>query len=304
MPANWISRRWLRILLLTAALAFSSARDSRSSDDDAPVDADAADATAPPIINNPELLRIKKGFSFVPDRSRLDEVLSWKIVEIDLVCHLTNGEKEKLRLAGRGDVKRFLDRVHELEGTLQSVSGPPQIDIVVREWDSLKKLMTSGIFEDGSLFSKTRRQTLTAEQMAKLETAAVDTSSTWMKDFQEAHALASTLDRPVLIHFSAKWCGPSRKLERVMESPAVLRVLRRKFVLVSIDIEQNPALVNKYKIDSIPCQLVVNTAGEVLCRSVGLKEELEFLHAVHFVKNEPGQKPEAAAGEKRNQPGE
>src|SRR6266436_2647425 len=153
MTANWISRLLLWILLLIAALDCSSARFGRSSDDDR-VDADPADGTAPLIINNPALLRIKKGISFVPQRSHLDEVLSWKIEEIDLVCHLTNGEKEKLRLAGQGDVKRFLDRAHELETTLQSVHGPLQIDNAVREWDSLKRLMTSGIFEEGSLFSK------------------------------------------------------------------------------------------------------------------------------------------------------
>ena len=284
---NWISRRSLWTFLLTAALACSSARFGRSSDDDDPVDAGAADGPAPLTINNPALLRIKKGISFVPQRSHLNEVLAWKIEEIDLVCHLTNGEKEKLRLAGKGDVTRFLDRAHELKAALPSVNGPPQVDDAVHEWDSLKELMTSGIFEEGSLFSKTRRRILTTEQMAKLETETADTSAGWMKDFQEAQALALTLDRPVLMHFHAKWCGPSRKLERVMESPVVLRVLRRKFVLVSIDVDQNPALVRKYNVDRIPCELAVTTAGDMLCRSEGLKGELEFLHALHFVTNEP-----------------
>jgi len=296
MTANWISRRWLQILLLSAGLAFTSARFSQSSEDDVPVDADEAES--PLIINNnnADLLRIKKAIALGldPDRGRHEEILSWKIEDIDLVCRLTAGQKEKLRLAGQGDIQRFLDRAHQLRDTLQTVNEPPQIENVIREWDSLNKLMKSGIFEEGSLFFRTWRQILTAEQIVRLEASRVETSPAWMKDFDEAHALALTLDRPVLIHFGAKWCAPSKKIERVMMSPAVLRVLRRKFVLVSIDVDQHAALAQKYKINSLPCELVVTTAGDILCRSEGLKDEREFLHALHFVKNEPGKKPEAA----------
>jgi hypothetical protein len=290
MTANWICRRSLQIAFLTTALTCSSTQLSwSSSQDDTP---DDTDAPAPLIINDVELLRIKRGLSFVPDGGRLDGVLSWEITEIDRVCHLTNDEKQKLRLAGQGDAKRLLDRAHALEAALQSATGQPQIDKVVREWDSLKLILTSGIFEEGSLFSKTRRQILTPEQMVKLETAMADTSSVWMKDLQEAQALASRLDRPVLIHFSLKRCPPARQIERVMESPMVLRVLRRKFALVSIDIEQNLALARTYNVATIPCELVLNTKGDELCRSEGLKDDLELLHALHFVKNETGQKRE------------
>jgi len=174
MTAYQISRRWLWILLLIAMLP-CWARIGRSSDDDAPVDADAANGIEPPLINNAALLRIKKGISSVPRRSQLAELLSWKIDEIDLVSDTTDGEKEKLRLSGQGDIKRFLDRVHELQTSLQSATDPPDIDSVAREWDSLKRLAKSGIFEEGSLFSKARRRILTSEQLAKLKTEAAQT---------------------------------------------------------------------------------------------------------------------------------
>ena len=46
-------------------------------------------------------------------RNKLDSLLTMQIEEIDRSCTLTEAQKNKLRLAGRGDMKRFLDRVEE-----------------------------------------------------------------------------------------------------------------------------------------------------------------------------------------------
>jgi hypothetical protein len=183
--ASRISRRFLRVLLVAATLFYSSARTSRSSEDDIPVDSDIPEAMLPPIINNPVLLRIRKGISFLPDRGQLDGVLSRKIEDINRACNLTNSEKKKLRLAGHEDIKRFLGRTHQLEAALRSLSGPLQIDEVAREWDSLLRQSILGIFEEGSFFSKTRRQMLKAEQAVKLEGEPAATIARSDDDFDE-----------------------------------------------------------------------------------------------------------------------
>src|SRR5262245_25324076 len=145
MTAKRIRRR-LWILLLTAALPCWTPWIGRSSEEDAPVDDHSA------------LLGVKNLSTVLP------EMLSWKIEDIDLVCHLTDAEKEKLRLAGRGDIKHFLERVQDLKASLKSPT-----TLAVRELGSLRRLMTSGLFEEGSLFSKARRRILTSEQLMKLE---------------------------------------------------------------------------------------------------------------------------------------
>ncbi len=285
MTGSWTDRRWLWALWLSAAITLSSIQFGRTADDD-PVEDGAANQTPPQLIQDPVLLKIKKGLCFIPHRSHLEEVLAWKIEEIELVHPLNKDEKDKLRLAGMSDVKRLLDRVQDLETSLQSQN--PKID-VVGEWDSIQRLMKTGIFEQGSLLCKTQRQLLTAEQIAKLETGPVDVSTPWIKDFSEAQHLASTLRRPILLRFTAAWCGPSQKLERVMDSPAVLRVLRRKFVMVSVDIDKNPDLAKEHKLRNIPTVVVVAGDGKTLGRSEGLMDELEFMHALHFIMTEGGQ---------------
>ena len=46
-------------------------------------------------------------------RQRLDSVLTLKVEEVERACSLTEAQSKKLRLAGRGDIKRFSDRVDE-----------------------------------------------------------------------------------------------------------------------------------------------------------------------------------------------
>ena len=44
-------------------------------------------------------------------QSKLDSSLSLRIGGLERTCHITEAQKDKLRLAGRGDIKRFFDKV-------------------------------------------------------------------------------------------------------------------------------------------------------------------------------------------------
>src|SRR5690348_1383421 len=47
-------------------------------------------------------------------RNRLDSLLTLNVDDLDRTCGLTPVQKKKLLLAGRGDIKRFFDRVEEI----------------------------------------------------------------------------------------------------------------------------------------------------------------------------------------------
>lgn len=77
----------------------------------------------------------------------------------------------------------------------------------------------------------------------------------------------------VLVDFNADWCGPCKMLGPVIEEIAENN---KDLKVVSINVDDNSDLAQKYGVMSIPC-LVMFKDGEEVKRSVGFvpKEELE-----------------------------
>ena len=274
--ARRMNGRFLPIVLFIAAVASSSTlRAQEFADDDEPA---VAEEPPPIVIRN-----VAGALVAIPTHAQLHESLTWKIEDVDEACRLTDDQKKKLHLAGQGDITRFLHRIDDLRKKSLSEQANAQLEDLLRESESLNRLLTAGLFEEHSLFVKTLRRFLVAEQLARLEVDATLSSPTWIDDFREAQDLALKLDRPLVVYFQAKWCGPCQQMGRVLKAPRVLRALRGKFIAVSIDVDHAGAkpLLRHYDINEIPSVLVLNADAVVVHRSKGLKSEHEFLGILH-----------------------
>jgi hypothetical protein len=103
-------------------------------------------------------------------RQRLDSRLAMQILDLDRACQLTDAQKTKLRLAGRGDIKRFFDRFDEFKRKVQFTQHDAQkMQRVFQEIPHLQALLQLGLFHEDSLLVKSLRNTLSAEQFARYE---------------------------------------------------------------------------------------------------------------------------------------
>ena len=73
-------------------------------------------------------------------------------------------------------------------------------------------------------------------------------------------------DIPVLVDFNASWCGPCRMLRPILDEVAGERT---NFKIVSINIDDEEELSNKFNIYSIPC-LIAFKDGKEIKRNIGL----------------------------------
>jgi hypothetical protein len=108
-------------------------------------------------------------------REQFDSLLTREIVSIDETYGLNEDQKRKLRLAGRGDIKRYFDHLAEKREEFERIKND-NVKVVNfrRQLNGIRLGARMEPFGDGSLFSKTIKTTLSPKQAADYELALRD----------------------------------------------------------------------------------------------------------------------------------
>lgn len=103
-------------------------------------------------------------------RESLEARIGIKIRRLEQSLTLREDQKKRLQLAGQGDINRFFNRVAQARSEFrQLVVDRNNLNDAYQLAAPLQQELTTGLFEDGSLFAKVLRGTLEPEQRERLE---------------------------------------------------------------------------------------------------------------------------------------
>jgi thiol:disulfide interchange protein len=99
----------------------------------------------------------------------------------------------------------------------------------------------------------------------------------WKLDYSEALKVAGKEEKLVVLDFYAEWCGACKLMDRDTYSKDKVIKALSGYVPLKIDVDEESALAEKYKVVYLPTTLVLDAEGDVILSAEGYLDPKDFI---------------------------
>ncbi len=103
------------------------------------------------------------------------------------------------------------------------------------------------------------------------------TSIQWISSFDEGLKIARAKNCPLMVDFSAEWCGWCKKLDEDTWTNKDVILLAQKFVCVKIDCDTDRQTPARYGARSLPTILFINPEAKVIHQVIGYRNPEDMI---------------------------
>lgn len=110
-----------------------------------------------------------------------------------------------------------------------------------------------------------------------------DTSNSlqWGTDLNQAMQEAKNTDKKIFVDFYAGWCSYCQEMDEVTYTdPQVKEKLTQNYVLLKVDVDENPELSSQYQAYSLPTMIILDSNGNEIKRIIGYQTPEELLNQI------------------------
>lgn len=85
-------------------------------------------------------------------------------------------------------------------------------------------------------------------------------------------------DLPILVDFSAKWCGPCKAMSPILQR--IVPTFKGKAKIIKVEIDKNPAATQKYNVRGVPTFILFKN-GTIKWRQSRMVDAQQLINVIN-----------------------